>query len=82
MKHKFRIHECSWPGCGCKTDGNEFWMDAGWASFGAGAGEWSEDDWQSILGLSTSGMLCIHHNEAWEAGEEGDWDRLILLSSL
>jgi hypothetical protein len=73
------INTCDWPDCGCR-EVVKWRYDKSWGSFGGNG--WSEDDWQNILGLPTSGMLCMHHNEAWDAGQEGDWDRLMLLASI
>jgi hypothetical protein len=77
MKHKFRIHECSWPDCGCKTDGEEFWMDAGWMSFAGGD---PSEGW--VEGMPEDGYLCLHHKEAIDALEEGDVERFMTLASI
>jgi hypothetical protein len=75
-KSKFNIHKCSWPGCGAKTDSEEFWMDAGWMSF---LGD-PCDGW--IEGMPESGFLCPHHKDAVNAFEDHDIDQFMLLASI
>jgi hypothetical protein len=78
MKRKFNIHTCSWPGCGCKTDEEEHWMDAGWMMYF----EWDDDDLREVIGFPKSGLMCPHHKDAIVAYENGDYELLVKLARL
>jgi hypothetical protein len=70
------VNTCDWPDCGCRET-VEWRYDKGWGSF---AGYESEE--KRPPGLPSAGMLCIHHQEALEAWDDGDMERFLLLASI
>jgi hypothetical protein len=70
------INTCDWPDCGCQEE-VEWRYDKGWASYMG-----FDNDLREIYGLPDEGMLCLHHQDAMDAYETGDWERLKLLTSI
>jgi len=68
--------ECDWPGCGAR-EVVKWRYDKGWSSYMRGE---PDDNWWP--GLPDSGMLCLHHQEAFDAMGDGDTERLLLLTEL
>src|SRR5215813_2813693 len=70
------INTCDWPGCGCR-EVVKWLYDKGWMSF-MGA----DEEMREIIGLPDWGMLCLHHQDALEAYEDGEEERFLLLASI
>ena len=73
------INTCDWPDCGCREE-VEWRFDKGWNCFTG------DEELGEAIGLPNQEevyvMLCIHHQEAIEAFEDGDMERFRLLASL
>jgi hypothetical protein len=69
-----RQYGCSWPGCGQRTHS---FMANDWCSYGGG-----DPSDGLIEGMPEDGFLCLHHKEAIEALEEGDFEQFKLLASI
>lgn len=66
--------KCAWPGCNMVT---ESWVEEGWCVYGDG------DPTDGLIeGMPADGYLCLHHKEALDALDEGDFERFELLASI